>query len=988
MPVTRRNFLKLSGATAAGAFLGGTSFLTQCSTPSVNKLKGSKESTTICPYCGVGCGLIVSNRDGKVINIEGDPDHPINQGALCSKGNALYQIATNPIKQRLDRVQYRKAGGDKWEEISWDQAVKMIARKVKDTRDKTFIENENGITVNRAAGLFNLGGAALDNEECYAVSKFARLLGVSYLEHQARLCHSSTVSALAATFGRGIMTNHWIDIKNADVVFVMGSNPAENHPISFKWIQKARDNGAKLIVVDPRFTRSASLADIYGSIRPGTDLAFLGGIINYTLQNDRIQKEYVLEYTNAAYLVNEGYGFKDGLFSGYDPAKRIYDKKTWVYQNDDKGIPKQDKTLKNKNCVYQLMKDHYSRYTPEKVEAISGCPKDTFLEIAEIFTSTHKPDRVATILYAMGTTQHTVGVQNIRAYGIMQLLMGNIGLAGGGINAMRGESNVQGSTDAGLLWDILPGYNPVPMASKHKNLEEYLKVTVPKTNDPMSLNWWQNRPKYLISMLKAWFGDAATKENDFCFDWIPKAAKPTPHIVLFEDMYAGKLNGGFLWGTNTLVGGPNSKKEAKALEKLDWLVAIDLWETDTSIYWKDNYKNIKTEVFLLPAASSVEKEGSITNSGRWAQWRYKAMNPVGASKSDLDIADLIFRAVRELYRSEGGKFPDPIVKANWDYTPHGHHEPDPSMVAKEINGYNWKTKKQVESFMDLKDDGSTACGDWIYGGSFTESGNMMQRRKTDEGPGKTGLYPEWAWSWPLNRRIGYNRAAVNRKGEPWDEKRWFIKWNGSVWKGDVVDGGAKFGPAQKNPFIMNSEGVGKLFSNSVNDGPFTEHFEPWESPVSNLLNSQKVNPASLILDTIKSELGSASQFPYVGTSYRMTEHWQAGAMTRNLPWLTELVPDMFCEIGATLAEKKKIKNGDMVKIRSKRGEIKALALVTDRIQTWKHEGREIEMVGMIWHFGRGCAASGDACNNLTPHIGDANTMIPEYKAFLVDIVKA
>jgi formate dehydrogenase major subunit len=989
MPVTRRNFLKLSGATAAGAFLGGTSFLTGCGSTSVDKLKGAKESTTICPYCGVGCGLIVSTRGGKIINIEGDPDHPINQGSLCAKGNAIYQIAINPIKRRLDKVQYRRPGGDKWEEISWDQAIKMIARRVKDTRDKTFIEKDNnGVTVNRASGLFSLGGAALDNEECYLVSKFARLLGITYLEHQARLCHSSTVAGLAATFGRGIMTNHWIDIKNADVILVMGSNPAENHPISFRWIQKARDNGAKLIVVDPRFTRTASLADLYGSIRPGTDLAFLGGIINYILQNDRIQRDYVVEYTNAAYLVHEGYSFKDGLFSGYDAAKRSYDRSTWTYQLDEKGIPKQDKSLKDKRCVYQLMKEHYSRYTPEVVEKITGCPKETFLEIADLFTSTHKPDKVATILYAMGTTQHTVGTQNIRAYGIIQLLLGNIGLAGGGINAMRGESNVQGSTDAALLWHILPGYNPVPEAAKHKNLEEYFKAVVPKSNDPMSINWWQHRPKYVISMLKAWFGDAATKDNDFCFDWLPKAEKPTPHIVLFEDMYAGKLKGGFLWGTNTVVGGPNSAKEAKALEKLDWLVAIDLWETDTSIYWKENYKNVKTEVFLLPAASSVEKEGSITNSGRWAQWRYKAMNPPGDAKSDLEIVDLIFNEVRQLYKKENGKFPDPIVKANWNYTHEGHHEPDPELVAREINGYDWKSKKQLDSFMDLKDDGTTACGNWIYGGSFTEKGNLMKRRGLDEGPGNTGLYPEWAWAWPLNRRIAYNRAAVNRKGEPWDPKRWFIKWTGSQWKGDVVDGGAKFGPEAKNPFIMNSEGVGKLFSNSVVDGPLTEHYEPMESPFVNILNSQKVNPASLILDSVKSEFGNPSQFPYVGTSYRLVEHWQAGAMTRNLPWLNELVPDMFCEISPSLAKKKNIKTGDMVKIKSQRGNIKARALVTERIQPWTTGGKEIEMVGMVWHFGHGCAASGDSCNILTPHIGDANTMIPEYKAFLVDIEKA
>ena len=598
------------------------------------------------------------------------------------------------------------------------------------------------------------------------------------------------------------MTNHWIDLKNADVVLVMGSNAAENHPISFRWVQKAKEErGAKLIVVDPRFTKSAALADLYAPLRPGSDLAFLGGVVNYALENERIQKEYVVEYTNAAYLVSPDFKFNDGLFSGYDAGKKSYDNKTWAYQLDDKGVPKQDKTLKDPNCVYQLMKKHYARYTPEKVEQSTGCPKETFLKVAELFTSTYKPDRVATIMYAMGTTQHTVGTQNVRIYAILQLLLGNMGLAGGGINALRGESNVQGSTDAALLWHILPGYLPAPVAKKHPNLEAYIKATTPKTNDPKSINWWSNRPKYLISMLKAWYGDAATKENDFCYDWLPKAHKPVPYITLFEDMYAGQLKGAFYMGTNPIVGGPNSNRTAKGMERLDWLVAVDLWETDSSIFWKRpgaNPAQIKTEVFLLPAAASFEKEGSVSNSGRWAQWRYKAQNPPGVAKTDLDMVDMIYRELKALYQKEGGKFADPILKLVWNYTEPGEHEASPHLVAKEINGYDYKTKKQMMTFMDLKDDGSTACGNWIYNGSYTEKGNMMARRGTKDASNKLGMYPEWSWCWPVNRRIIYNRAAVNRKGEPWDKNRWVVKWTGSAWKGDVVDGGPKAGPDAKN----------------------------------------------------------------------------------------------------------------------------------------------------------------------------------------------
>lgn len=806
---------------------------------------------------------------------------------------------------------------------------------------------------------------------------------------------------MASTFGRGAMTNHWIDIQHADVIMIIGSNAAENHPISFKYVQMARDKGGKLISVDPRFTKTSSLADLYAPIRPGTDIAFMSAIINYALQNDLIQKEYVLEYTNASYLINPAFSFNDGIFSGYDNANKKYANDTWKYQLDDKGIPKKDKTLQDPNCVYQIMKRHFARYTFEKASAITGCPVETLKKVAELYCSTHKPDRVATILYAMGATQHTIGVQNIRTYSILQSLMGNMGLAGGGINALRGESNVQGSTDHGLLWHILPGYIGAPVASKDVNLETYIKNNTPKTNDPMSINWWQNKPKYLISMLKAWFGANATKENDFCYDYLPKAHKPTPYPVIFEDVYKGLLKGAIFMGTNPIVGGPNANLIMAALEKLDWIVCADLWETDTSVFWKRpgvNPASIKTEVFLLPMASSVEKEGSVSNSGRWAQWRYKAQKSPGVAISDLDFIDELFLKIRELYEKDvkAGKkvaFPDPILKANWNYR-HSpkDHEADPHLVAQEINGYyidkDGKKGKLMASFMDLKDDGTTACGCWIYSGSYNEDGNKMARRGLKDAPNKIGLYPEWSWSWPVNRRIIYNRAAVNRKGEPWDPKRWVIKWTGSEWKGDVVDGGGKFGPDVKNPFIMNTEGVIRLFTTSLADGPLPEHFEPLETVTRNLINSKQLNPAVNPSDLVKAKVGSTSQYPYIGTSYRVVEHWQAGAMTRNLPWLTELVPDMFCEISPSLAKAKGIKNGDRVKISSARGTIHSYALVTERVQPLIVDGKPVEIVGMIWHFGQGCAVTGEACNILTPHVGDPNTGIPEFKAFLVNVEKA
>jgi len=790
------------------------------------------------------------------------------------------------------------------------------------------------------------------------------------------------------------MTNHWIDIQHADLIMIIGSNAAENHPVSFKYVQKARDKGGKLISVDPRFTRTSSLADMYAPLRPGTDIAFMNGIINYALQNDLIQKEYVVEYTNASLLIDPGFKFNNGLFSGYDAGKRAYSKKdSWKYQLDDKGIPKRDKTLQDPNCVYQLLKKHMSRYTPAKVSAITGCPEETLLKIAKMYAATSKKDKVATIMYAMGTTQHTVGTQNIRTYAMLQLLMGNIGMAGGGINALRGESNVQGSTDHCILWHILPGYLGIPKTKKDVNLAAYIKNNTPKTNDPMSGNWWQHKPKYLVSLLKAWYGDAATKENDYCYDWIPKASKPMPHIVVFEDMYKGMHEGAILMGTNPSVGGPNALKETKALEKLKWLICADIWETDTSIFWKRkgvNPKNIKTEVFLLPMASSVEKEGSVSNSGRWAQWRYKAQNPPGQAIPDLDLLDKLMAELKALYAKEGGTFKDPILKSNWNFKHHpSDRECDPEIVAQEINGYTWEknatTGKLVKNFTKLKADGSTACGNWLYSGSFNGDGNNMARRSQKDKSGM-GMYHEWSWCWPVNRRIIYNRASVDTKGQPWNPEKPVIKWNGSKWVGDVPDGGWK--PGTKHPFIMLPEGLGRLFAKGLADGPLPEHYEPMESPATNIMNTQKLNPAVKILDSVKGEFGTKAQYPYVATSYRVTEHWQAGAMTRNLPWLNELVPDMFCEISPSLAKKKGIKNGDKVYIRSKRGKIEARALVTDRVQPWNIHGKKVEMVGMVWHFGHGCAATGDSCNNLTPHIGDANTMIPEFKAFLVDIEKA
>ena len=800
------------------------------------------------------------------------------------------------------------------------------------------------------------------------------------------------------------MTNHFVDMMNADVVMIMGSNTASNHPIATRWIQKAKERGAVVLCADPCYTRTASYAEVYARFRSGTDIAFVGGIINYAIQNDRIQKEYLANYTDAGFIVNSGYGFHDGLFTGYDPNKKQYTpdkvKKLWSYELDSRGVPKKDMSLQHPRCVFQLMKKHYTRYDMEAVCNITGTPIEDYRRICEKYTATWEPGRSGTWLYAMGTTQHTHGTQNIRTYAMLQLLLGNIGMAGGGVNALRGESNVQGSTDHGLLFHLLPGYLKSP-TDKEQSLADYNDHFTPKSADPKSANWWQNTPKYMVSLLKAWWGDKATPANDFCFDYLPKRSGNYSHISLFEAMYEGKIKGMIVLGQNPAVGGPNALKERKALENLDWLVAADLWETETARFWNGpgvDPKSVKTEVFLLPACSSIEKEGSITGSGRWGQWRYRAIEPVGESHSDLWIVDRLYKALKQEY-SKGGVFPDPILNLAWDYG--SGEEPDPHTVAKEINGYflkdvnfpdkkkSFKKGQQVPSFAFLKDDGSTVSGNWLYCASYTEDGNMMARRDSKDAPNGIGLYPNWAWCWPVNRRILYNRASVDPQGRPWDPKHWVIRWNPALkdgaggWEGDVPDGG--WPPVDKHPFIMVPTGHAQLFAANLKDGPLPEHYEPLESPVKNPMSSVQYNPAIKVWEPDK--IGTPDEYPIVATTFRMSEHWQAGAMTRNLPWLVELVPDVFVQIGNALADELKISTGDRVVITSARGSMEAYALVTKRLQPFQVTGKVIHQIRIPWHFGYVGLATGDSANNLTPHVGDANTMIPEYKAFLCNVTK-
>ncbi len=799
------------------------------------------------------------------------------------------------------------------------------------------------------------------------------------------------------------MTNHWIDIRNSDCILIMGSNAAENHPISMKWVGKAMDNGATLISVDPRFTRTSSKADIYAPLRSGTDIAFLGGMMNYILTNNKFHKEYAANYTNASFILGPNYDFKDGLFAGYDPKTKKYDKSQWAFEKDGNGVPKRDLELKDPRCVFQLMKQHYSRYTPKTVSAITGTPEADLNKVYETYAKTGAVDKTGTIMYAMGWTQHTVGVQNIRMMAMIQLMLGNMGRPGGGVNALRGESNVQGSTDHCLLFHIWPGYLGTPNASL-ATLADYNDKNTPKTNDPLSANWWQNKPKYMASFLKAMFGEAATKENDFGYSWMPKLddGKTYSWLDIFDEMFKGNFKGFFAWGQNPACSGANSNKTRQALAKLDWMVNVNIFDNETASFWKGpgmKPDEIKTEVFFLPCVTSVEKEGSITNSGRWMQWRYAAAKPPRGPKGDGDIMVELFEKVRELYEGDG-KFPEPIKNLRWDFVKDGKY--DPHAIAKLINGYfeqdvtikgtSYKKGTLVPSFAFLLDDGSTSSGNWLYCHSYTEKGNMAARREKKD-PTGMGLYPEWSWCWPVNRRIIYNRASVDLNGKPWSPNKNILEYKDGKWIGDVPDGGwppMSDKEKTKRPFIMKPDGVGSVFGPGRVDGPFPEHYEPLECPVpKNMMSSQRINPVAPIYSTeADAHFSCDPRFPFVGTTYRVTEHWQTGALTRWQPWLLELQPQLFVEMSNELGKLKGINNGDMCKVSSARGEVEAVAIVTGRFKPFKVQGTTVHQIGLPWCFGWVQPKDGgDSANLLTPSTGDPNTRIPETKAFMVNVDK-
>jgi formate dehydrogenase major subunit len=851
------------------------------------------------------------------------------------------------------------------------------------------------------------------------------------------------VPGLGISLGRGGATTAQWDLVNSDVILIQGSNMAECHPIAFRFVMEARERGAKIIHVDPRYTRTSANADLYAPIRPGSDIAFLGGLINYVLEHERYFKEYVLHYTNASFLINEDYQDTedlDGLFSGFDDQRNAYQADAWAYQGETppksaqmskartgetfadravrtsgKAIPA-DETLRDPHCVFQILKRHFARYTPEMVEQICGTPREVFLQVAEaLCANCGRPDKTGAICYALGWTQHTVGVQNIRAAAILQLLLGNIGRPGGGILALRGHAAIQGSTDIPTLFNLLPGYLQLPL-DEDPDFATYRAAYTAVTG------WWHNMPKYIVSLLKAWYGEHATQENDWCYQYLPKIHPQDDYSYypIMFDAQKGNVKGMFVMGENFAAGGPGALVERAGLRKLKWCVVRDPFLVETARFWEMDGvdpQDVETEVIYMPAAWAAEKDGSLTNTQRMLQWHDKAVDAPGDARSETWFMYHLGRRLRALYAGSTEERDKPLLQLTWDYPVEGpRQEPKVEHVLREINGYDLTSGQLVEGYAALKDDGTTTCGCWIYSGVTPADNQNLARNRQKDAPGVHTNHHEWGFAWPANRRIMYNRASADPEGRPWAENKKLVWWepgagdeaggNGQ-WTGyDVpdfelhkapttpgdVNGEGMDALSGAEPFIIHSEGRARLFAPyGLKDGPLPTHYEPVETPVGNLLYPRYPhNPTALLYPDEPNNAYNGPrnpQFPYILTTYRLTEHHTSGAMSRWSTWLSGLQPELFAEIDHELAAAKGIQNGDWITISTQRTAIEARALVTERVQPLRIEGQTLHVVGLPYHWGPDGVVTGDIVNDLIAIMLEPNVRIHEAKALTCDLRK-
>ncbi len=987
MSFTRRKFLQNSALAAAGALSGGLSLLTGCA-PDRERLKGSRKVTAICPGCGLGCGINVYVRNNRLVNITGDADHPVNEGAICPGAVLAKQFADDPEKKRLKNVLYRKPGSSEWEEIPLKNAITMIAGRIKETRERSLKKTDGGLTYNSTEGIAFLGGDWLFNEELYLLGKFSRILGSNLIDHESRLYSGSGGTALSETFGFESSTNPLGDIANSDVVLVIGSNPAENYPLAVKHMMKAREKGGRIITLDPRFTRTSSISDLHVSLRPGTDTAFINGIINYILKNRLFNREYLLNYTNASLLINPGYSFNGGIFSGYKNETGSYDNVTWTYQIDAKGIPKRDRKLKNPYTVFQLLKNHVSRYTPDLVSGITGCSPGEFLRIAEVFAETGKSRKSGSIIFSSGSLRQLSGKQNVRAYAILQLILGNIGISGGGLIRLGRGMNDQGAADNGTRWDSFPGYLRVPRPELHRDLNSYVESVTPRTNDPMSYNLMGtdgskkgkgNTNRFIVNLLKAWFGSDSSDNPEVLFRWLPKSSESFSYSDFANHAVSGKLEGAVFLNTDPLEELPGREITAGALKNLRWIVCADYSETGASTFWKNSGvrpEYINTEVFLIPQALPFEKSGSVTNNDRWIQWCGSSLDPPGETVSALDLLDMLFTRIRELYGKDPGKFPEPVRGANWKYSGNGM-KADPLTVLKEMNGFDTRNHMPLEGYRQMRDDGTTLGGNWLYGGCVTIGGNRTADRERGA-VSHSGPVTGWGWSWPMNIRILHNLAGVDRKGLAIKEGKAAVKWDDGSWKGDATQG--SWNPGSKYPFVKFEEGLARIFSVSLSDGPLPEYYESPGSPFINPLNSIGMNP--VFKTRVKWDPGAAGKDLTCLATIVRTGDYCDYSLSGRLPLERELVPGFFCEISRELGEELDLKSGDTVKIRSKRGRMTMPVMVTGRLRPFSLTGKKRHLV-TIADFGD----TVNPVNILSCGFSDPETGIVETGFFMIGIEK-